>query len=135
MWGTLLFLLSITALSKMVLFEHLSASEYRNILKQSQGQDADDNIVCDNDDLQAIFTRYFVRGSQASLRKNVCRPEVAKLGLFSMSPDSCPAICWDFTNSFGQRTSDQNERTFNGIHSPRDRDELISDLSVLKRLL
>ena len=132
--GALLFLLFVTAPSRLVTFEHFTALEYQEILrKKHSGVNVEP--LREGDDLQAIFTKYFVRGGPDSIRKTVCGPEIARTGLLSMDSNSCPAICWDFTGSFGQRTTDQNARTFNGIHSPRDRSELLLDLSVLKRLL
>ncbi len=131
--GALLFLLSTVAPSKIVLFEHRSIPEYNEILKfklsgQIQGQlDA-------VDDPQWIFTKFFVEDGQNSLRETICKQEVEKEGFLSMDRTTCPGMCWDFTQTFSRRTKDQNARTFNGVHSPSNRTELLSNLYVLRRV-
>lgn len=132
-YSSLLFLLSITASSQAVMFEHKTATEYRGLfteLTNGHGVAIDCNSGMDT---QAIFTELFIRNKIYSIRENICREEAANNGLLSMNTP-CPAKCWDFTHTFCKRSVDENARTFNGIHSPRDRDELLLDLSILSRV-
>lgn len=132
--GALLFLISTTAPSKMILFEHQPVPEYEQIIV-SQSKDSAREVFQEDQDPQRIFTQFFVRYGRNSLRGDVCRPEVSEKGLLTMKPSECPGMCWDFTASFCQRTEDQNARTFNGVHSPKDRSELASSLYVLRRVI
>lgn len=133
--GVLLLLISIAAPSEMILFRHLPVAEYKRLFAEMNKGEEAENILDESNDAQYVFNRLFVQhNSDFSLRQGICRPEVAKKGLLSIKPNICPGACWDFTGSFSRRTENENVRTFNGIHSPRDRDELLFDLSLLSRL-
>lgn len=133
--GVLLWLLSVTNESKIVLFKHKTAEEYRQIFRKLIPTDQIDEKVQMSNDQQYVFTELFIRSdSNASIRKGICAPELEKRGFGDMDPGKCPASCWDVTGDFGKRTSKDNTRAFNGIHSPKDQHELISDLVILSRL-
>lgn len=130
--GSLLFLIAISAPSRLILFEHKPVEDYKRIFATLNGGEG--NTLYEGDDPQAAFTQMFVRNSRNSLRASICQSETMDSGLLSLNSGVRQAVCWDFTNTFSQRSTEENNRTFNGVHSPRDRAELIVDLSILSRV-
>lgn len=133
--GAFVFLLAICEPSEAIFFRHLPVDKYKEIfLKMNQGGVIEPDLELSQDP-QGVFTELFVRYEKdTSMRFGVCLDEVARRGFLSMDLDACPGICWDFSSTFCKRSVDQNIRTFNGLHSPRDTRELTSSLSILSRL-
>ena len=129
--GALLFLSSIVATSRLILFDHQPVQEYLRIFREYNDGIAPDNLHKNKEDQQYVFNRLFVKHEQNALRSSVAFPVVKSGGMLEMIPDRCPAKCWDFTGSFSNRTPAENAITFNGIHSPNNREELILELSIL----
>ena len=129
--GALLFLSSIVATSRLILFDHRPVQEYLRIFREYNDGIEPDNLLNNKKDQQYVFNCLFVRHEQNSLRSSITFPVVKSRGMLEMIPDRCPAKCWDFTGSFSNRTPAENARTFNGIHSPNNREELILELSIL----
>lgn len=133
--GVLLFLVSICEPSELVVFTHLSTDRYKKIFSEISGYLHETIDIELGNDPQKVFNDLFVRGdTNASIRSNICLPEVEKRGLIKISPDKCPGICWDISSAFSIRTREENIKTFNGVHSPRDAEELKKDLIVLSRI-
>lgn len=133
--GVLVFLLAICEPSEAIFFRHLPADKYKELfLKMNQGGITEPDLELSQDP-QRVFTELFVRYEKdTSMRFGVCLNEVARRGFLSMDPNACPGVCWDFSSTFCKRSVDQNIRTFNGLHSPRDTRELTSSLSILSQL-
>lgn len=129
--GALLFLSSIVATSRLILFDHQPVPEYLRIFREYNDGIVLDNLLKNREDQQYVFNRLFVRHEQNTLRSSVTLPVVKNSGMLEMIPDKCPAKCWDFTGSFSNRMPAENARTFNGIHSPNNREELMLELSIL----
>jgi hypothetical protein len=67
-----------------------------------------------------------------TLRSFIRDQEMERRGFTLMKQqDGCPAVCWDFTGSFRGRGREENAKTFNGVHSPRDQRELLFNLAIL----
>ena len=129
--GALLFLSSIVATSRLILFDHQPVQEYLRIFHEYNDGTVPDNLHKNKEDQQYVFNRLFVKHEQNALRSDVSLPVIKSVGMLEMIPDRCPAKCWDFTGSFCNRTPTENARTFNGIHSPNNREELTFELSIL----
>ncbi len=133
--GVLLFLLSICEPSELVIFTHLSPDRYKKIFSEISSYLHEGIDIESENDSQKVFNDLFIRGNtSASIRSNICLPEVEKRGLIEMSPDKCPGTCWDISSAFSIRTREENIKTFNGVHSPRDEEELKKDLVVLSKI-
>lgn len=125
--GALLFLLSISLPSRAVVFQHFSPQKYCELKRSmvtSQDHDIIPEIVHDSEDPQDFFDKLFVRSNHSSIRSELCRPDLDDRGFGLMANDSCPGKCWDFTETFANRTPQQNQRTFNGVHCPGNQKDL-----------
>jgi len=133
--ASLLFLLSTTEPSEAILFQHLTPKQYRERFQcLNPSVSLLDSIVF-SDDSQEVFTHLFVRYSgKISLRDGVCQARMSARGFLEMKEKECPATCWDFTGFYGHRDKTHNLRTFNGVHSPSNKNELFTDLSILGNL-
>ncbi len=131
--GSLLFLLSVTLPSKLIVFRHHSADYYLSLFQRLNGfKPLNQSTVAETNDRQFIFYELFVKYPGNSLRTTVCWEEVRKRGLSAMdNSNSCPVVCWDFTGTFGDRSEEDNLRTFNGVHSPRNQAELLLNVAIL----
>ncbi len=133
--GALLLLIAITLNSSLILFKHKSMEEYRQLYScLNPGKDHRGILPATCEDRQSAFS-LIVKSAGNSLRNLVVLPEVEKKGLLTMVPEVQPDIYWDFTGSFRQRTVAQNIRTFNGVHSPRDWEELAFNIVLLSSIL
>lgn len=134
--GALIFLIGITLPSKIFIFKHQSIDSYKKLYRSLNKDKNPDSLIKGEDiDRQYVFCNLFAKNGENSIRNSICLPEMSKKGFLKMERNECPSICWDFTGSFGKRQMKENEYTFNGIHSPKDNKELLSDITVLSELI
>jgi len=134
--GALIFLIGITLPSKIFIFRHHSIDVYKRLYKLLN-KNKDPNLLLKEDygDKQYIFCKLFAKNGENSIRNSICLTEMSKKGFLKMEENKCPAICWDFTSSFRKREIKENIYTFNGIHTPKNNKELLSEIAVLSELI
>jgi len=126
--GSLMFLISTSLSSRVLVFKHLDTTSYYETYRYLN-QNRNTSIPV-TEDRQAIFNTLLIKDPDCGVRKLVCESSVRNQGFLCME-EKCPAVCWDFAGEFKQRGELENLITFNGIHSPRDTDELIDNFAVL----
>jgi len=134
--GALMFLISTSLTSRIIVFKHLDISSYHKIYQgMSRNGDIDKPvfILTEIEDRQAVFNALFVKHPIYGIRRLVCEPFVRNKGFLHMEEGKCPAVCWDFAGEFSRRGELENLITFNGIHSPKDTEELIDNFAVLSK--
>lgn len=118
-----------TTMVTAVLFKHPSPDTYSR-LKKSQLPNLDLSFLDTETDPQSIFKKLFVGSGEClplSLRNQI-RPYLEKLGFGLI--DSELARSFDINGELRFRTSEQNLRTFNGIHAPTDTEECQKQIRI-----
>jgi hypothetical protein len=127
--GPLLTLIASNSLSRLILFKQPTSKECFSRYAELSGKKI--NIQADTSDPYSVFDDLFINNGKYSLRKQISQPILEKKGFALMKENSCPATCWDFTGIFSKLGTDNNLRTFNGIHGPCSKEKLNKNLQIL----
>lgn len=125
---TLLMLNAIVSPSRLIVFKHNQIIRYNEKYKELTKKEI--KFIPSESDPQLVFNKLFIKDPDISIRNKICTPVLRNEGFDKFDSQSCIAKYWDFTGTFIQRSAEQNERTFNGIHSPNNNAELQKAIAI-----